>query len=170
MIVQGRRLFDLIKKLSKINFEMATSIHQARENTVIFFPNQPNVLSCGISAFIAFKGDGSILNYDLNQTQDMVFSLKTKILPMETQIITEQFLGGDILLNSLFEMCQDFKQEDVFCDLFFDTQKKNQLILISDTIEELIKTQKTLFKHEIANLSSADADIIASRIEKLQDI
>ena len=164
MILQGKHFlnpfFNRVKKLFSINIEFGTSITGAEENAIIFFPYQPNTVSCGISAFIAFKGSGSPEHFNLNPLQEMVLSLKTK----------SDFSGSDDLLNTLFEECQGFKQEGIFSVLFFNKEKRRLLLSISKTIEQLIKDQTAAFKEEDSNLSSSDIEIISNRLEKLQDI
>ena len=164
MILQGKHFlnpfFNRVKKLFSINIEFGTSITGAEENAIIFFPYQPNTVSCGISAFVAFKGSGSPEHFNLNPLQEMVLSLKTK----------SDFSGSDDLLNTLFEECQGFKQEGIFSVLFFNKEKRRLLLSISKTIEQLIKDQTAAFKEEDSNLSSSDIEIISNRLEKLQDI
>jgi len=158
------------KKLFSINIEISKSIKQAKENSIIFFPNQPNTVSCGISALVAFKGTNSREQLNLNHIQEMVLSLKTKKLSSDALSIRDNFLGSDDLLNRLLEECQGFKRENIFYDLFFNKGKKEVLLSISETIEQLIKDQTSAFQKEVSNLSSSDAEIISLRLEKLQDI
>lgn len=158
------------KKLFSINIEIGKSIKQAKENTLIFFPYQPTIFSCGISAFVAFKASRDPDHLNLDPIREMVLSLKTKSLSSNVLSILYDFPGNDDLLNALFEECQGFKQESVFCDLFFNKEKREVLSSISETIEQLIKDQTAIFKKEISTLSSSDVKIISPRLEKLQDI
>nr|WP_322787248.1 SIS domain-containing protein [Desulfobacula phenolica] len=142
----------------------------AKENSIIVFPDQPNTVSCGISAFIAFKSNNSPQQFDLNQILKMVLSLKTSCLSSNTASITDDFLCGDDFLNRLFEKCQEIKQENMFSDLFFSKDKKEQLDSITGHIDKLITDQTSLFKKKSANLSSKDAKTISLCLEKLHDI
>ena len=162
--------FKLIKKLFSINVEIGKSINQAKENSILFFPNRPNTVACGISALVAFKGNNKPQHINLNPVQKMALSLKTKSLSSGALSTREDFPGSDDLLNTLFEECQSFKQESVFSDLYFSKDKKSILLSISKTMEQLIKDQTAAFKKEISNLSSSDVEIISNRLEKLQDI
>ena len=170
MILQGKSFFNMIKNLFSINVEFAKSITKAKENSIIFFPYLPNTVSCGISAFVAFKADGKAEPLNLDSIQEMILSLKTKSLSSDALSIREDFPGSDDLLNALFEECQEFKQESFFCDLFFDKEKKAALLSIFKTLEQLIKDQTLTFKKEVSNLSSLDAETISLRLEKLRDI
>ncbi len=174
MILLGKSFvnpfFNRIKKLFSINIEFGKSMTAAKENAIIIFPDQPNTVSCGISAFVAFKGNKSPQKFDLDQIREMVFSLKTGSLSPDTVSIMDDFLCGDDFLNQLFEKCQEIKQENVFSDLFFSKKKKELLSSITGHIEKLITDQTSLFKKKSANLSSSDAKTISLRLEKLHDI
>ncbi|MBU8849993.1 MAG: SIS domain-containing protein, partial [Desulfobacterales bacterium] len=159
-----------VKKLFSTNIELGQSIKGAKENSIIFFPYQPNTVACGISAFVAFKGNSSPEHFNLNSIQEMVLSLKTKKLSSDALSVRDDFPGSDDLLNRLFEECKVFKQEKNFSDLFFNKEKQRLLLSISETIEQLIKDQTSVFKKESVNLSSLDIEIISLRLEKLKDI
>ncbi|MBU1343636.1 MAG: SIS domain-containing protein [Proteobacteria bacterium] len=159
-----------MKKIFSIPVEFGKSIAQAKENTIIFFPYQSNTLSCGISAFVAFKGSTTQQNFDLNQLQTMVLLLKEKCLPADDLSIQNDYLGGDDFLNQVFDQCQGLKQETLFSDLFFNTDNKEQLSLIADDLEQFILGQTHVFKKEVSNIPSLDVDIISRRLEKLEDI
>ncbi|WP_299981670.1 SIS domain-containing protein [Desulfobacula sp.] len=163
-------LLNRVKKLFSIHIEFGKAITGAKENAIIFFPYQPNTISCGISAFVAFKGSSGPEYFNLNPLQGMVLSLKTKSLSSDDLSVRDDFPGSDDLLNRLFEECQGFKQESIFSDLFFNKEKKDLLLSISETIEQLIKDQTSAFKKENTNLSSSDVEIISLRLEKLRDI
>ncbi len=170
MTLKNLFFFDWIKKLFSIHIEFAKPISQAKENSIIFFPHCPTTFCCGISAFVAFKGNGSAKDLNLNQMQEACSSLKSKALPLKNASIKKNYLGGDSFLNSLFEASQSLKQEELFAELFFNLDKKEQLNQISDALSQLIQDQKLFFKKELSNLSSENVEIISLRIEKLQDI
>ena len=165
-----KRLCHLIKRICSINIEIGTSMEATGKNRIIIFPDIPNTLSCGISAFVAFKGSDTPRLFDLNPVQEMVLSLKTKSLTSDVLSIREDFPGSDDLLNALFEECQALKQETVFSELFFDKEKSQALLSVSEAIEQLIEDQTLTFKKEVSNLSSLDVEIISLRLEKLRDI
>ncbi|MBC8439575.1 MAG: SIS domain-containing protein [Deltaproteobacteria bacterium] len=170
MIESLNFFLNLMKKLCSINIGIGISINKAKTNSILFFPNQPNTLSCGISAFVAFKGSAPCHTLDLMPIEKMVLSIKTnQILPASKPVLNS-FPGSDDLLCRLFEACQELKQECFFCDLFYNKDKQNTLLSISQTIEQLIMDQIAVFKKHFATLSSSDVDAISSGLEKLQDI
>jgi len=159
-----------MKTLFSINIEIGTSIKQAKSNTLLFFPNQPNTLSCGISAFIAFKGKPALTTLDLHSIEKMVVLLKTKGFLPDCLLVPNDFCDSDDHLCQLFDACQELKQEDIFSELFFNKENQEKLLSISQTIEHFIKDQRSAFKKSFSTLSSSDVDIISLRLEKLEDI
>ena len=163
-------LIKLIKKLFSINVEIGKQINQVKENSILFFPIQPNTVSCGISAFIAFKGSNPCQSINLMPIENMVISLKAKGLLDTKKPVQDNFFESHDLLCELFEACRELKQEAVFSDLFFNKSKIKTLLSISQTIEQLILDQTAAFNKKFAFLSSSDIDAISSDLENLQDI
>ncbi|NOX34254.1 MAG: SIS domain-containing protein [Deltaproteobacteria bacterium] len=178
MILQGKPFlnpfFNQVKKLFSINVECGKSIAKARENSIIFFPDQPNTISCGISAFVAFKGNAALQDFNLQEIQAQALSLKEKALTSDpvskNNDIKDKFLGGDDFLNMILEKFQGFKQENIFADLFFNPDKKNLLSSITDNMEQMILDQASISKKQAPSLSSEDIRTVSLRLEKLKDI
>ncbi len=170
MIEPIKLFLNLMKKLCSINIGIGISINQAKNNSLLFFPNQPNTVSCGISAFVAFKGSAPCHVLDLMPLEKMVLSIKTNQLLPDSKPVLDNFPGSDDLLCRLFEACQELKQEYFFCDLFYNKDKQKTLLSISQTIEQLIMDQTALFKKNLSTLSSSNVDAISRGLEKLQDI
>lgn len=170
MILRGRRLINRVIKLLSTRIEFATSLSEAPNNSIIFFPDHTATFHCGISAFVAFKGDGSAGDLDLDRMLEACSSLKTKTLPMEGSKITKNYLGGDDFLDGFYQTCQSLKQEEIFCRIFFSQTSRKQLALITENLEELINTELTAFKDQAAAIAPKYVEIISARIEKLRDI
>jgi len=166
----GTLFLNLIKKIFTIHFAFGTSIEQAKENSIIFLPHQPTVLSCGISAFVAFKGKKTSPSFNLKQIDKMLLSLKESGLSADSLSVQDDFFAGDDFLHGLFETCQEIKQEHIFAELFFSPEKRQQLAAIADRMVHLFDDQTALFKKNISNFSSRDVETVSLRLEKLADI
>ncbi|MBU3952972.1 MAG: glutamine--fructose-6-phosphate aminotransferase, partial [Proteobacteria bacterium] len=168
-----KRLFNLMRKVFTLHIEMGKSLDQARENSLVFFPYQPHILSCGISAFVAFKGKKPAATFDLVLFSKKITALGNHFL-YQTQedflSIENEYLGGDQALDQLLKTAQTLKQESVFTDIFLSPDKALQLALIRDDLGRIITDQATWFKKMVPSLSSLDVEIISMRLEKLKDI
>ncbi len=164
----------LIKKISAIKIEFSKSLFAAKENSIIFFPYQPNMLPCGISALIAFKGSTGSEKSNLDIIQEMLPHLKGNGFSSDSlsqnDNFHENFLGGDTFLSDIYGNCQELKKENIFCNLFLNQEKKDQLVSIIDVIDQLIKEQTSKFKKNLSNFSSSEIETISCSIEKLEDI
>jgi glutamine---fructose-6-phosphate transaminase (isomerizing) len=174
MILQ-KQAVKLMKLISAIKIEFGKSLFKAKENSIIFFPDYPNIISCGISALVAFKGSNSKPEKsNLDNIQEMLPLLKERGLSSE--VISEKndlqntFLGGDGFLNKIFKNCEELKQENIFAGLFFNQIEKDQLSSTIDVIEILIKDQTSYFNKNISNFSPNEIEIISQNLEKLEDI
>ncbi|MBA3010581.1 MAG: SIS domain-containing protein [Proteobacteria bacterium] len=168
-----KRLFNLMRTAFTLHIEMGKSLDQARENSLVFFPYQPHILSCGISAFVAFKGKKPAATFDLVLFSKKITALGNHFL-YQTQedflSIENEYLGGDQALDQLLKTAQTLKQESVFTDIFLSPDKALQLALIRDDLGRIITDQATWFKKMVPSLSSLDVEIISMRLEKLKDI
>ncbi len=159
-----------LRKLFSLNIEIGCSIAAAKENSIIFLPYQPNTLSCGISAFVAFKGNLLLPPSLLGTLKEKALSLNEKTVSALTHPFQEDFLGGEDFLNGFYEDCQGLKQESPFSDIFFDKDRQALLLFIKDHLEKLVADQKTQFKNRISAFSPVEAETIALRLERLCDI
>lgn len=163
-----------LRKFFPLHVEFGKTMAQAKENAIIFFPYHPHTVFCGISAFVAFKAPHAPKDFDASHLRDRVLSLQGKILSPDAgaalENIQEDFLGGTDFLNQLFETCQEFKQETLFSDLFFNKDKRDQISSAASYLEQLIKDQTVLFKKRLSTLSAKEAQTISQGLEKLHDI
>ena len=167
------RFLHLIRKTFTRPIEIGKSLDQAKENSLILFPYQPNVFSCGISAYIAFKDGQPDAGFDLVQFSKQISRLNKMSLSKagtDSLLIGKEFLGGDKLLGQLFINAQSLKQESVFSRIFFDKDLIQKLTNIIDIAGQIIIDKQMEFKNAMSNLSSSDVDIISLRLEKLKDI
>ncbi len=160
--------YNLIKNLKSIHIEAAISMHRAKENSLIFFPDRPNTFFCGISALVAFKGkDADTFNPESITSALPV--LKKESLS-KSSFSVKNFLGGEEALTTLLMDCQKIKNEICFADLFFDSQKQKKLSEITRQIRQIIEKETALSQQKIATLSPQNAEIVSLRIELLEDI
>ncbi|OGR22037.1 MAG: glutamine--fructose-6-phosphate aminotransferase [Desulfobacterales bacterium RIFOXYA12_FULL_46_15] len=170
MIKPVTDFLNILRKLFSLNIEIGTSIAAAKENSIIFLPYQPNILCCGISAFVAFKGNNEVSPSLFDTINEKALSLDEKTLSIKAHSIQDEFLGGDNYLNEFFKDCQALKQEDPFSDIFFSQDRQNLLNSVKGHLEEIIADQTRQFQNRISGFSSSEAETILQRLERLCDI
>ncbi|WP_027363060.1 SIS domain-containing protein [Desulfospira joergensenii] len=172
MAFQTRTLANKIKQMLSMKIQVGKSLDQADENSLILFPFQANVLSCGICAFVAFKDGVQDPGFDLDGFSKQIHGLEKGLLPetLGDFCVKEQFFGGEEhILDHLFKTAQDLKKEAVFQEIFFNPDKIKALSEIILWISGILDQQRSTFKNLESKLESADVEIISLRLEKLAD-
>ncbi len=177
MIKLGKKkkklILNLFRKLGTFRIEVGKSISRAGENSLILFPDHPNVLSCGISAFVAFKGKSSPESYNLPRISNALDTLSANRLPEEGHTeytLHEDYLGGETLLASLCKAAQGLKQENIFTALYLDSDQEDALKGIINNLDQIVRDEQRSFKALTSNLSTNDVELVSNRLEKLKDV
>ena len=154
----------------KMNFAVGISIAKAKENTLIILPHQPNLLACGISALLAFKGRKSAEPGLLEDIGKNVLYITDNASIPESKMLQNNFPGGDERLEHLFGQCRKLRQGNHFAELFFDSSKRESLFSLKGLLEQVIKDQEYHYKSNLTALAPAAMEIITRRLEILRDI
>ncbi len=159
----------LIQKARAIRIAVGKPLNRVDSNTLIFFPDQANVLGCGICSLVAFKGpDNGPDNIILNLSRSIEALPSTQINRLEDDIDT--YLGGLSALSTLAETAQALKQESRFTELFFNPDQVRTLEQIIQLLLGIISEEEKGLKDALATLSAPDAALISGRIETLKDV
>ena len=116
MALLKQRFTEKIRQILSMKIEVGKSLDQADENSLILFPFQANVLSCGICAFVAFKDTNPNPGVELNFFLNEIPGLEASGLPenLDGFSVQDQFLGGkNQILEQLFENAQALKKENL---------------------------------------------------------
>ncbi len=167
-------IHNFFTALRTVNVTFGKPLCNAPDHCLVFFPADPLRLNCGISALVSYKGKKQTPGtFDPGQIQQKIQALSQYTLakiPPDGKPLDNFYLGGQDLMDSLFAMALDLKTEPHFFSLCFHRQYLDQLSESWDSLEKLIKTEKQLFKDQLAKFSISDVGIISGRIEQLQDI
>ena len=164
----------LYQSIEGLKIDFARPVSGAPAHSLIFFPVDSSRLNCGICALVTYTGKPlAPSGFDLDRLIDSIKSLESEGTTWEDidqAGIESSFLGGRTLLDELYAHALNLKEDQAFFSVFLDAAKEQALLELCDTIKAIIEKQQSAFKQQISKLSSADTDIIAQRIEKLQDI
>jgi len=165
------RIQTSIKDILQLRFAFGKPRHLADDHTLIFFPDNPNMLGCGICAFVAYKGRSQQTSQDLPSLSAALETFTRNMLPKEAnQAVTDDYMGGDAFLSTLFDQIRDLKRETVFANLFSDADKTQTLDEIAASIDRLIQGETASFKRLTPSLSAPEVEMVSERIERLKDI
>lgn len=170
-----------LNKILSLNIEFGKSHHNAKENSLILFPYNSNMLCCGIAALISFKGkDVSKLEplsskefSDIGYINEMISCVKSNLFDSfanRDNSINESYLGGDSVLDKLLYHVRLLKSDTLFFGLFSSIDKERELELAGKEISSIIDKESAHISPRMADIDAADVEIALARIEKLKDI
>ena len=165
-------VLNLLKKIGSIKVCVGKSVFQAECNSLIFFPYQPNVLGCGISALVAYKGDTGNEDGDLGA----LFSIAEKLSRHRLENFlaggddNTAYLGGIGLLSEGVTLSRALKNESYFERLFRDNEKQASLEELISFLGQIIVDDEALFREKGAGLPASVVEIVSSGLELLKDM
>ena len=140
---------------------------------IIFFPVMTSQLNCGFAGLMTFQSNKK--STDL--TDDLAFtSLWEKIKSsglknaLTGKITTEAYLSGLETLNSMEKTALDLKRESTQKILFFQTGRAKKLFGLVEKMKLFLAQEEKMLEDNAAKFSSADLEIINSRIILFKDI
>ena len=166
------RVLSYIKRLGQIHVNFGKPLPAVDHDTLVFFPDKPATLGCGICALVAFKGPAC--ENDLQALSDGIEKLsQNRLGPFANerwQLVSDDYLGGKERLSDLFDHAQNLKQEAVFSSLYYNREKTRKLAKITEDIEKIINQEAKDFKTATSSLATPEVEIAADHIELVKDI
>ncbi|PIE61669.1 MAG: glutamine--fructose-6-phosphate aminotransferase [Desulfobacterales bacterium] len=161
----------IFKQLCHLKLAVGKSLYNAAPHTLVLFPDQPNQLNCGISAFVAYKGVSDTTVAEAFSTEKILETLTANRLPKDTgQAVPDNYMGGAAWLSPLMEQIRRLKQEAEFIALYSDQNKINNMVELSAGLDRIILEESAHFKAMTPGLSAPEVEMVADRLEVLKDI
>ncbi|OEU84369.1 MAG: glutamine--fructose-6-phosphate aminotransferase [Desulfobacterales bacterium S5133MH4] len=144
------------------------------EGSVVLFPYDPAVLSCGITGILAFKRrsgqteDVPVQEIDRNVQELCEYTwekLEQKRLGQK-----EHYLGGPELLGKIEGLCERLKGQDIFCEIFSNKGYQEELSAICAKLDGVIEAEDNIRIQKMGHLAAEEYEAIACRINDLRDI
>ncbi|MGB5746719.1 MAG: SIS domain-containing protein, partial [Desulfobacterales bacterium] len=165
------RLHDLLK--AEVYFGRSPA--GVPPGSVVFFPIQPNILSCGIAAIVSYK------NSRPTESPPGAARLAELVKPIERQGcqtchkndltgLDENYLGGKDLIESLSQKIQTIKCEDHFFAIYTNLKERELLGTVGERLSGVVETEAKMLADQMGRLPAQKVELMAARIEKLRDI
>jgi glucosamine--fructose-6-phosphate aminotransferase (isomerizing) len=140
---------------------------------LIFFPVMTFQLNCGFAGLMTFQPNKKItdLTDDL-ELAELWKKIKSSCLKnaLTGKITPEAYLNGLETLNSMEKTALELKQESKQEILFFQTGRAKKLFGLVEKMKLFLAEEEKMLEDNAAKFSSADLEIINSRIVLLKDI
>jgi len=171
------RIFNTTKNIGRFlaACQVFTGKHPASVSApaIIFFPLMTSQLNCGFAGLMTFQSNKK--STDL--TDDLALaSLWKKIKSSDLKnvltgkITPETYLSGLETLNSMEKTALELKQESRQEILFFQTGRAKKLSGLVEKIKLFLAEEEKMLEDNAIMFSSADMEIINSRVVLLKDI
>ena len=171
------RMFNSIKNICR--FLTACKVFIGKHPTsvsapaIIFSPVTTSQLNCGFAGLMTFQYN--------KKTSDLIDDLALSALwkkikssglknALTGKVIPETYLSGLETLNSMEKTALELKQESKQEVLFFQTGRTKKLSGLVEKMKLFLTEEEKTLEDNAAQFSSADLEIINSRIVLLKDI
>ncbi len=172
MILKGIKTFLRTKGLTGLYF--GRSLKTIPEGSLVFFPYEPTVLSCGIASVLAFKKRPrervapplEELGAGLQALRDYSWER----LEQRGAAPKEHYLGGKDLLGNLKHVCQRLKGQDLFYEVFSNKSCQESLSALCTKFKGIIEAEEGSRNQRKGHLTAEESKIMACGITELRDI
>jgi glucosamine--fructose-6-phosphate aminotransferase (isomerizing) len=134
-----KKIKTFLKGKGVTGFYFGRNLETVPEGSVILFPYDPAVVSCGITGILAFKR-GSGQTVDSSPVQEIGRRVERLVQKRLEQ--KEHYLGGKELLKDTKRICDNLKHQDHFCEIFSNKGHQEQLSAVCTKLEGLIETEE----------------------------
>jgi glucosamine--fructose-6-phosphate aminotransferase (isomerizing) len=119
------------------------SVPQCPSGSLVVFPYDPQTLSCGITALVAFKrtapSDGSL--QALHRTLDDIAACTWDKLKAQELDPVAHYLGGPELLGRLRALGARLKEQAPFYEVYADRTCQQQLSALAQRLADLVHAE-----------------------------
>ena len=166
----GERFHSLLTAKVYLGREMAG----LPDGSIVFFPYRENVFGCGIAAIVSYKGKKSAAPSSAPvSAEESVGRIRAHGWADGKNAgfsgIDNQYLGGDALINSLWQNVQDLKAENRFFALYTDSDDRNFHQNLAEQLNRIIENEDRILTDNMGRIPQQQVELMTARIEKLKD-
>ena len=169
-----RNIKGYLKSKGVTGLYVGRSLAKVPPGSVVLFPYAPNVLNCGITGVLAFKGpelDRKDLPLDkLDMVVDKLLQNTHHDSSPEELDLKEHYLAWEKFLGEMRGYCRQLKSREFFYAIFIDKKHQEQLSGLCQKIEGLTEKEDRLFSRLEGGLGPEDFDTISGHLEILKDV
>lgn len=149
--------------------------HESRVSgpAIILFPVITSQLNCGFAGLMTFRSDKKAESFDADLKLSELWK-KVKISGLKNalngKIPVEEYLQGPATLQAMEKIMSELKEENKQEILFFETESSKELFSLTEKMKIFLEEEEKILEDNAANFSSADLEIINSRIILFKDI
>ncbi len=162
-----RKIKTFLKRKGVTGLYFGRNLETVPEGSLVLFPYDPAVVSCGITGVLAFKRR-SAQTADSSPVQEI--GRKVERLEQKRLEQKEDYLGEKALLKDTKRICDNLKHQDHFCEIFSNKSHQEQLSSVCTKLERLIETEEKARIQKTGRLTPDEYQVICGRIIQLKDL
>ena len=148
------------------------SVPHCPPGSLVVFPYEPQTVSCGITALVAFKRtaprEGSLQT--LHHTLDDIAACTwDKLKAQELDPVTH-YLGGPELLGRMRALGARLKEQAPFYEIYADHTCQEQLSALAQRLAELVQAEERMRLEQTGREAPPIGDVMAARLTALRDM
>ena len=169
-----KKMETFLKAMAITGIYFGRSLKTVPEGSVVLFPYEPGILSCGITGILAFKKAparrGGAPLQALEREVENLCEHTWKGLEEKGSWQEAHYLGGEGLLREIRCLVGQLKSETVFCDVFSNKDHQERLSALCSKLEALIEGEDKAQSQKKGYLGAKASQVIACRMTELKDI
>ncbi|MCP4629013.1 MAG: SIS domain-containing protein [bacterium] len=142
--------------------------------SIVFFPYRQNMFGCGIAAIVSFKGnkpaDPPLQTARLEEMVNRIRQQSCTACKEADYInLGDQYLGGDALIESLWQTVQSLKNESRFFALYTDSDDQRYYENLAQQLSDIVEKEVERLADYMGRIARQKVELMTARIEKLKD-
>ena len=143
--------------------------------SIVLFPYHESMLCCGIAAIVSFNiKKATTPPRKLALLDEMAATIQNQSCETCRESgyndIEGQYLGGDALIDSLWQAAQSLKSEKSFYSIYTNADEQKQLADIGWRLSAFAASEMQVLAAHMSRIPAQKAELMSARIEKLKDI
>jgi glucosamine--fructose-6-phosphate aminotransferase (isomerizing) len=166
---------DRLTEILTANVYFGRSLTDLPPGSLVLFPYHERILCCGIAAIVSYKVKKTTppplhaarLNEMAAKIQDKGYE---NFRESGYKDIEDHYLGGEALIDSLWQTTQNLKFEKPFFSIYINANEQKQLDDLGQRLSSVANTEVQLLAAQMGRIPAQKSELMSARIEKLKDI
>jgi glucosamine--fructose-6-phosphate aminotransferase (isomerizing) len=175
LILGARRTCGWINNLLTADIYFGRSIAGVPAGSIVIFPYRDNTLCCGIAAILSYKYRKSST---APQNTDLLKEMATQIQDQgcetcrntEYTDIDNQYLGGEAIIESLWQAVQSLKSEERFFSVYLNSGEQEDWQDLAGRLSAIVEDEEQFLADRVGRMAPLKVELMTARLEKLKDI
>ena len=175
LILEARHTCGWINNLLTADIYFGRSIAGVPAGSIVIFPYRDNTLCCGIAAIVSYKyRKSSTAPQNMGLLKEMATQIQDQgcetCRNAEYTDIDNQYLGGEAVIESLWQAVQSLKSEERFFSVYLNSGEQADWQDLARRLSAIVEDEEQFLADRVGRMAPLKVELMTARIEKLKDI